>query len=711
MWIKRFAVKNVCQHADLDLELPRGLIGVFGPNGSGKSNLVNLMYAAVTNDFGRFFGLKVDCIRDLADDRAESHVTLEGEHHGVEFWLRRGLRPAGHELVIRGEKAITNERKIRERLESLLGVDARTFDLFVFKEQNRIYDCLFATDGERRKAFQTLCGTEECEEIWGLLGTTLSKDAEINAVVEDNSDELAGRLAQLELAREALVDARKRWQGSLMNEASLKTAESLVVDAQRIADLNAQMEREVKRLPGLQKAKADADLRLARRDRKTRGLVAQLKRSGPVADGARAALKYWRAYEVREARAEELRAAVARLEKKRASLRPPSPEPWMKGFDKDKTAEARAAALAELERLRSSLEILDRSGLSECPTCGTPVARLAIDIEQRKASVADLRAAAASCRSRLDAFAAYRQAKEEYERVEDRLSTAIKAHKEELSTYADHDAPTGDRAELAGRVAEHDELAAAVDASKAVLERRGRARAEAAAALSACERRMHEIEGDLEAIDVAYVEEHIERARVRLDEHRAAAAVIAKLDGQEEGLLQNIDAVKDELKRLRIRIRRGRRLRQMVAILERAREVVHRSNLPGKVARIMLGRLEGAINRDLALFGDPFWVETNEDLTFTAHQPGRPPEPAGRLSVGQRVILALPFWFAWKSEIGMLCLDEPTANLDADNQAYLAAALKTMAAAVRGSRQVIMVTHADSLRPAFDAVIDLGRAG
>ena len=94
--------------------------------------------------------------------------------------------------------------------------------------------------------------------------------------------------------------------------------------------------------------------------------------------------------------------------------------------------------------------------------------------------------------------------------------------------------------------------------------------------------------------------------------------------------------------------------------------------------------------------------------------PGEPERPADRLSGGQKGVLAVAFRSAVSSlfgdEIGMMCLDEPTAGMDDRNVSCLSEALNKFAAQVRGKRQVIMITHADALRPSFDQVIDIGVA-
>ena len=141
---------------------------------------------------------------------------------------------------------------------------------------------------------------------------------------------------------------------------------------------------------------------------------------------------------------------------------------------------------------------------------------------------------------------------------------------------------------------------------------------------------------------------------------------------------------------------------------QRAREITHRDGLPTRVSQTNLAKLEGYVNDELSNFGDPFWVETGEDLQFIVHKPGEPPQTAPWLSTGWKCVLAASFWMTIVTTwgCGMLCLDEPTANLDEDNRAFLAEALSRLTGRIRGNRQVIMVSHAEELRSSFDQVID-----
>jgi DNA repair exonuclease SbcCD ATPase subunit len=52
-------------------------------------------------------------------------------------------------------------------------------------------------------------------------------------------------------------------------------------------------------------------------------------------------------------------------------------------------------------------------------------------------------------------------------------------------------------------------------------------------------------------------------------------------------------------------------------------------------------------------------------------------------------------------------LDEPTAGLDADNVTYFHDALQQLASKVSGDRQLVVITHVQSLGGVFDQLVEI----
>jgi DNA repair exonuclease SbcCD ATPase subunit len=196
--------------------------------------------------------------------------------------------------------------------------------------------------------------------------------------------------------------------------------------------------------------------------------------------------------------------------------------------------------------------------------------------------------------------------------------------------------------------------------------------------------------------------------RVRINQNIAAGIA---LRGDHRRRLEDLAVA---MERTQSRLARGLALRNFAAKLERIKAVFHRQALPQMVAESNLQDMEADINVGLKHFGDPFWVETAAALSFTVHFPGEAPQPAERLSGGQKAVLATAFRSGlcrlFDVDLGMMTLDEPTTFMDEANVLHLRDALIAYAQQIRGNRQVIVVTHERDLRPAFDTVIDLSAA-
>ena len=144
---------------------------------------------------------------------------------------------------------------------------------------------------------------------------------------------------------------------------------------------------------------------------------------------------------------------------------------------------------------------------------------------------------------------------------------------------------------------------------------------------------------------------------------------------------------------------------------QRMRDVLHRDAAPKIVAQRNLARLQQGINEQLEMFATEYRISSDLDLSFVAHFNDGREQPAARLSVGQKVILALGFRLAVSfmyADLGFLALDEPTAYLDEHHIAGFEPVLGRLRefAASRGL-QCLMVTHEQSLAPLFDSVFQL----
>jgi DNA repair exonuclease SbcCD ATPase subunit len=200
-------------------------------------------------------------------------------------------------------------------------------------------------------------------------------------------------------------------------------------------------------------------------------------------------------------------------------------------------------------------------------------------------------------------------------------------------------------------------------------------------------------------------------SRERLKQHRTASAKLQELRALSKEKQASRQLCREQLESLQALKDRQARLKQVLKRAAQVRDVFHWNALPWQVTNANLAALTQDINQILEWLGNPFWVENDGKLGFIAHLPQHGPQPAGALSGGQKVVLAIAFRLAVNSLFGAnfhtRWLDEPTAGLDAAHVEYLESALQRLGARVRDRRQIVIVTHAEELRTAFDQVITL----
>lgn len=705
MHFKRLTLKNFGPHAELELKFNRGSVGIFGPNGSGKSTVLDAMYSLVTNDFSRFDGRKSDCVRTTAGDKEKSFISGEIVHNDISMIITRGVRPASHSLVIDG-KEITNENKIEETLDQVLGVDRSMLDRYVFKRQGGIFDFLDITPAARAKAYQTLCRTELCEDIWEMIGRLLTQDSELRGEILDNSDELSARLGELETEIGQIESEKAKQEELLLSPANKERADAIIRkrdDAIRLTRKLGEKQKDLEALDVSIRSTTESHEKLQKNFDKAEKERSRLKAS---AESAAAALKNWSAYSRRMKRRKEIETELADVAKSRKEQ---APEP-VTASSIDGVTQQIADRKAELAAAEKLVDLV-KSGEKQCPTCGSDVTELSQAVlESAKRDKKQLPEKIVGLRCQLDDYKKGRDLHEAYDRRQSDLASRQATLKSELASFNDTDEPEGDRDELQEVADRYAEATSAYVSAEMSFRGSQQSLAEFAGQKKTLVANLREIAQELEAATVS--DEIFEKAQRRLAENSDAMIQMGVLSGRLRSCRETSRSCTEQLESLRAKLKRSQRVRVLRGILERGREVVHRDGIPRFVARSNLAAMEGRINESLEMFGSPFWVETGEDLSFVAHKPGEPPHSAGRLSGGQKVVLAVSFWSAvaslWRADLGLMVLDEPTFFLDAPNRALLAELVRNMTASVRGRCQILMTSHADELRPAFDQIIQIG---
>jgi DNA repair protein SbcC/Rad50 len=155
--VTRLSLRNFRVFADLDLEVPPGVVGIYGPNGAGKSTLVESILWAL-------FGVARTGKDALRSDGAtgETSATVEFEHDGHLYEVTRSLSGAANgvkaEASCDGLRVAAGAVAVRQYVHHVLGMSVDAFRSSVFCEQKQLDAFSGRRPEERRKLVLDLLG-------------------------------------------------------------------------------------------------------------------------------------------------------------------------------------------------------------------------------------------------------------------------------------------------------------------------------------------------------------------------------------------------------------------------------------------------------------------------------------------------------------------------------------------------------------------------
>lgn len=710
--IREFKAKFVRTFSDLHLKFKTGTIGIFGANGSGKSTLLNLMCASLTNDYKAFYGPRSRMISDFAGKHDASYTETLAEANGTKFTIRRSF-PTGNVLTIAGDKPITKEGEIAEALASL-GIKTDLISLAGFIPQNKIAQFMSATDTERAKAYQILVSAEFIEQVWKRLGNFITSKQQIldkfvdtaSALVEQNVT--LGR--DLTAAEEKLEQARG--SKGLWDDAKLSEARKSLASLESAQTLKKQAVQSRKALEEAEQAQQDAENKLAEVQKKAGKfevdeLVTQM-------DGHRKVFKQWRTWKKYQdalnlliAERNDIRKEQQRILKEEKELVP------AEGSVKELN-ENIGAVNAALKADRIKVETWKKKKVGECGECGQKITaeKLSKQIDELEDRIKENEVLLGKHRTRLSKVTTFQTATEDLVRRRNQVKLAIpkwNASKKKLPAKVEKPESIDSRkARRVSFVAAARDLKQAKGSAKELRE----AKEAASQAKAFCQGA--QVARDAAKARYAPVKDLlVEGAKEKLESDIEAQEEKRKAVTQHEA---SVKAIKSQIAKNETTIDRNAAERARwqqgkasVEVLQSVRERLHRDHLPKALAEKAQAFLTEGINERLERYGDKFWAEPGEDLSFMLNFPDREPKNSAELSIGQQVVLALSFWdtVADFFGLGIQAFDEPTANLDAENIGYLRDVLTVMTDASRGRRQVFVVSHESALKSSFQQVIEL----
>ena len=245
MIIKKLFLQNIRSHLNSTVEFNEGFNCVVGGVGTGKTSILLSLHFAL---FGEPLYRSYEYL--LREDKNRGMVTVEFEHAGKNYRLTRVLRrEKGRIIQEPDELRLTENGKIiawgklaavQEQLKSILGIDKKMFEEFIWIQQEKLKEILNMTPRERQKVLDELFGFSSFQDAWERLlpyqrhyeavKTTLEKDPDIVEIgnLKKQYEDLTSDLIKLQVEVETLNVELKEAEKSLEEaDKKLKSLENL----------------------------------------------------------------------------------------------------------------------------------------------------------------------------------------------------------------------------------------------------------------------------------------------------------------------------------------------------------------------------------------------------------------------------------------------------------------------------------------------------
>lgn len=708
MIFQKLRLFNYCQHLDTTLNFVPGLNMLVGPNGSGKTNTLRGLQFLLIGDAGGERN-KLDDIRQ--GSTGSSYVEGEVVHDGAQIELCRGLRNMPNAMRI-GSAAWSGITEINTELMRRLGTTKKHIQDYIFVGQRKIDEMFDQKPSERAASLANLFGLEHAEKVWKSMGdfvtgievpTTAINADKLQHTLKEYERELAAvELAYAKLGLPEDCDAHRRKYQRIVDDYKAKQAlaESIeTVQAEHATKLRSFKQSKIK------SDQVAADMK---------ELDAAILELQPSFVRAKEGMDAWKAYEQMQSVQKQFDADYKKFCMLTESVEPVKP----------KTAELTSAEQAALHGLVSRAAVLSAaitemsSFATVCKTCGQTMP----NAEDRIAHLHNLQNELATVDIQMQSLAereadwnVYTELFNAYVRERDSyvsLKQQLDARREAL----DHiPMPEDSKDYLSEIIYEGESYVVAYRELEKVKAEQDKAIALVTGETSQLQKRLDELTAAYDKLK-EIPEREYKLAVLELDTLYANQKARTSFIEQRARLTANMAAVQQQLDDVREITERNQRTKSVISHLSKVRQVFHRNEAPRLVSYTYIEAMLSEVNNALELFDAPFRVEMDEYLGFNARfLDGVRVQPDKRLSVGERIVLALAFRITVNStfagQVGVLIMDEPTAGLDEHNLGCLPRALERLRdlSHERGL-QVLFVTHEPRISHLFDNTISLQAA-
>jgi len=701
MRIESVEIKNGCQHRAFKGEFGPGVIVVEGPNGSGKSNLIKLIVRGITG-MAMNYGKKED---DLTYNETQGYVKVDFSVAGQHGTIMRNLKSASCKMTFGGRDYKT-VKEIDEAIFGILGISAKVMAEIIMAQQGKIESVLFQAPAERARSMQELFGTLQAEKLREILAedladTPIASRADTIRQLEDGLQvNIKGPLAQLSIdlgeVQKVILEPRlktyneevvRNYETQQANQTALATAVKDEMECQ------TQLEKHDARMAVLTKSFND-NLAVIN---DLRPLAQELREKIASAD--------------KNKMIKGLRdAAISNLQECTAKLALPEPKCEASQENLDKGRALLNTLNNEIHTIRTMVQSV--GGKTVCPTCQQPVS--AELLAQKTARLNELMPQAAGLSNAVNQSESMIKVwTQQYAQWQANINNARTMHaklQEQIASLPEVTIPSDQDLALDKQtIGDFDALERSQERTQADLNNMQGFRATIVDGLTKATERRRAVEQCQASVGDPGL---YQTAKELLEKHGKAVLVEATLAGRIVTLEDQLKATEAQIATLKAEEAKLEKVKEWRELAEKARQCLHRDQLPNLVAQSYIRALNGRLAKYLDMFEVPYTCKIGPEMDVVCAFSGGRKLPAERLSGGEKVMLGIAFRFAiydlFASNLGLLILDEPTVFLDDDRIDCVYDLLeKVKSYSKSAGLQLIVITHEKRLAGVADRVISL----
>lgn len=710
MRLKSLHLNNFAQHKDRTLTFPdSGVIVIQGSNGAGKSNIVKAIEYALS---GKLYVNKADAI---TWGETEGSVGVEFELNGTVGRITRNLHNANASMTF-GSDTYRKSKDVSSKMAELFPASA--FSSYVMVRQGELTNFLYSSPMERVQFLHKLVGTDKYQLIHDAITAEHNNFLYIDKPAVSSSD----LKLQLDEAKAKLEEAYAR-----VSELKAQQPPVSISDLNKeVAEFKYKLSTIKDPVSGLQASKlklADCQTQLevwrknydeavkTYNDFKATFVEVQDAYANHIAARQR--------YEQNERNRVTLnsyKTELTNLESEIKSLETNCPV-YAGSYTESEVADLkqrRAALDAELRTLKTFITSVSH-GNGNCPACGTTHI---VDTNNNVTAVSELIEKKTK---------EYNQLAIEHATITNQINngeSSLRVFGDRLKAFnSDLENKRRRVSTLKGVIANisvenltepnNDILSLYAQATNAYSNMNTR--------VSECTIKVASIENTIKALKTTVESQEtmwlsiagfdLEAKQRVIDKATEIFKLLSHAESQHFYLKQSVAKLAETLDTTIALENKARAKEAYRTSLNELRNIFHKSNLPADIATSYMSTIFQTWNKMLAVLDVPFSVESKDELDFQfVFNTGLASVP--QLSGGQATCASLAFILTinklFAKDINFLVLDEPTYGLDAERVDKVVDILRFMQTYAKSiGMQILMITHEERLKDAFDSVITL----